>query len=43
MVDLIKRNKLAEALRHLATGQISNDEFESRLMWIKSYFCGLEK
>lgn len=32
MVDIEKRNKLAEALRHLATGQISNDEFESRLM-----------
>lgn len=32
MIDIEKRKKLAEALRHLATGQISNDEFESLLM-----------
>ncbi len=31
MVDLEKRNRLAELLRHLSTGQISNDEFEDKL------------
>ncbi|MCH2231182.1 MAG: hypothetical protein MK105_12640 [Crocinitomicaceae bacterium] len=31
MVDVKKRNRLAELLRHLSTGQISNDEFEDKL------------
>ena len=30
MVDAAARRKLAEALRHLVTGQITNDEFEDR-------------
>lgn len=30
MTDRRNREKLAEALRHLATGQISNDEYEDR-------------
>lgn len=30
-VDIERRKKLAEHLRHLATGQISNDEFEESI------------
>ena len=30
MVDRKARDKFAELLRHLATGQITNDEFEDR-------------
>ena len=32
MVDLQRRKNLARHLRHLSTGQISNDEFEERVM-----------
>src|SRR5579859_5553001 len=31
MIDRLARNQLAEALRALAAGQISNDEFENRV------------
>jgi len=32
MVDRESRTKLAELIRHLAAGQITNDEFENRLL-----------
>ena len=32
MIDTNRRKKLALHLRHLSTGQISNDEFEKRIM-----------
>jgi hypothetical protein len=32
MIDLKRRRKLSEHLRHLSTGQISNDIFEERIM-----------
>lgn len=32
MIDTNRRKKLALHLRHLSTGQISNDEFEQRIM-----------
>lgn len=31
MIDRLGRDNLAEALRHLAAGQISNDQYESRV------------
>lgn len=32
MIDLERRKKLALHLRHLSTGQISNDDFEERIL-----------
>jgi hypothetical protein len=32
-IDTTARRKLAELLRHLVSGVISNDEFEDRLAW----------
>jgi hypothetical protein len=32
MVDRESRTKLGELIRHLAAGQITNDEFEDRLL-----------
>lgn len=32
MIDIERRRKLAEHLRHFATGQISNDEFEGSVV-----------
>lgn len=37
MIDRERRKKLAMHLRHLSTGQISNDEFEERVMEDVSY------
>jgi hypothetical protein len=37
MVDKIRRKKLAEHLRHLAAGVITNDDFETRVMKDVSY------
>lgn len=31
MVDRVARNRLAELIRHLASGQLSNEEFEDRV------------
>lgn len=33
MVDRLARDQLAGALRHLASGRITNDEFEERMPW----------
>jgi hypothetical protein len=37
MIDIIRRKKLAECLRHLATGVITNDDFEKMVMQDVSY------
>jgi hypothetical protein len=37
MVDIERRKKLSTHLRHLSTGQISNDEFENGIMDDVSY------
>lgn len=33
MIDRVARDNLAEAIRHLASGRITNDQYEDRLPW----------